>query len=798
MKKLLLSVAVVSLALCGAARTLSPDEALARVSSQGAAKAPSLAGNLELVATGSYEGLTTYYVFSNSKASMIVGADDLAVPVLAFLDAPVSVTTPVPDNFQWWLNEYGRELKFASDNSSKQYHFAASTPKNNFTVAKKYVGKVINNGISSVEPRSDSRAPIAPLLKTAWDQGAPYNNLCPTGCYTGCVATSMSQVMKYHSYPEKGVGSASVTYNGKKLTMNLAGTYFKWADMLDSYTATTPGTAAQKEAVATLMKAAGYSVNMNYGTQASGAVSNQIVAALVDNFGYDKGIEFLNRDFMAPEQWIERCYAELQAGRPLIYGGRGSDGGHSFVCDGYRADDYFHFNWGWSGAYDGYFVMTSLVPEGQGAGGNSDGFTYDQDALFGVQKPVAGSTLAPAYMSIMSSHLIGSFSGRSVTLSSTSGFGNNSGWGASFYIGYALEPAAGGAPVYNTIYTSSYFQAGSYVASLEFTIPTSVANGNYKLYPVYKTATGDWQKMQVAYECVGELDITINGNTITDNTSYPDPPTPPTPGGSVSFSEPSTSTGFTAGQEYDLTVTISNTAETDYTENLATGVINDNYFILSDGSFQTVTVPAGGSKKVTFKATIDADVTAGEYVVVIYNESLSIKEGWYVDVESTATPASTIEVSDWGLPSAFSAGSDANVNVTVKNTGSSIVNTSLELAIMHTGDGNNLYVDYTYGNKATNAIFPNKTKVLSYTGTLPETLAAGQYYLGICEGNNVLDYTMITVTNVGGVSDIFADDAEEGVARYFDLQGREVNKNNLLPGLYIRRTPSGSKKILVR
>jgi hypothetical protein len=57
----------------------------------------------------------------------------------------------------------------------------------------------------------------------------------------------------------------------------------------------------------------------------------------------------------------------------LYYNGFGS-GGHAFNVDGYQGTDYFHFNWGWSGSYNGYFYLNNLNP-----GGNN--FTYGQGAI---------------------------------------------------------------------------------------------------------------------------------------------------------------------------------------------------------------------------------------------------------------------------------------------------------------------------------------------------------------------------------------------------------------------------------
>jgi hypothetical protein len=69
--------------------------------------------------------------------------------------------------------------------------------------------------------------------------------------------------------------------------------------------------------------------------------------------------------------------ADLDASRPVLYGGYGT-GGHAFVCDGYTDNDYFHFNWGWDGYADGYFYLDDLTP------GSGD-FNSGQMAVFGIE-----------------------------------------------------------------------------------------------------------------------------------------------------------------------------------------------------------------------------------------------------------------------------------------------------------------------------------------------------------------------------------------------------------------------------
>jgi hypothetical protein len=57
----------------------------------------------------------------------------------------------------------------------------------------------------------------------------------------------------------------------------------------------------------------------------------------------------------------------LDAKKPLYYAGWEDTtytSGHAFVCDGYQTNDYYHFNWGWGGALDGFFYNNQLNPGG--------------------------------------------------------------------------------------------------------------------------------------------------------------------------------------------------------------------------------------------------------------------------------------------------------------------------------------------------------------------------------------------------------------------------------------------------
>ncbi|MDE7375370.1 MAG: C10 family peptidase [Muribaculaceae bacterium] len=364
MKKMLLASAAVLAAGVVVANPLTPDQALARASKSAfGAKAPGMEAPVLAHTQLTSNGQPAVYVFSRQGSYTLISADDAAAPVLGYADGAFDLAN-MPEAMAWWLSEYARQIEWGA-----------------------------SKGVAAYATATEAREAIEPMLATRWDQGEPYNNSCPmygtARTYTGCAATSMAQVMKYFNYP--AVGRDKISYNaeyiGKRLTMDFSKTSFDWNNMLDEYTgAYTP---EQADAVATLMRAAGFSIKMNYSDQASAAYALNIGDAMVRYFDYDPNIEYTLRAYYSSSEWSDLIYNNLKNVGPVIYGGTSMmGGGHSFVCDGYDGNGYFHFNWGWSGMSDGYFLLDALSPASLGAGGgNGGGYNFSQDAVLGVQPP---------------------------------------------------------------------------------------------------------------------------------------------------------------------------------------------------------------------------------------------------------------------------------------------------------------------------------------------------------------------------------------------------------------------------
>ncbi|MCR4919723.1 MAG: C10 family peptidase [Prevotella sp.] len=338
------------------------------------------------------------YMFNVSSGGfVIVSNDDQTVPILGFGESGSIDPDDLPDNMRAWLQGYAEQIAWLQSNGSS--------------------GDDVNNRSRAV--RRAPMAAIAPLVQTNWNQSRPYNDLCPTidgtRTVTGCVATTVAQLMYYHQWPKTDCtaidGYATTTLdknkNSYELTVNgLDATTFAWDKMIDNYTPVNAetgkryltGTTEQQQAVATLMLYCGTALQMTYGLSANGgsaAYGEAIPYALKHCFGYDGGIQHCYRKNYSYTAWVDLIYSELAASRPVALGGQSTGGGHSFICDGYRYDDadYFHINWGWAGSSDGYFQLSALNPYEQGIGGSSslDGFSFGQDAVIGIQRPVSGN-----------------------------------------------------------------------------------------------------------------------------------------------------------------------------------------------------------------------------------------------------------------------------------------------------------------------------------------------------------------------------------------------------------------------
>lgn len=408
MRKLFLGLAALMLSMTVLAERVSQEDAALVANNfmnvgntvSGVQKAPAKKMVLKKAATASEN---QYYVYENANGEgwVMVAANDVAHPILAYSYTGTFRTDNQPANLKVWLRGYDRQITRAAQDEN---YVANEQVQNEW--------KTLRKGANPVK----AAVVVSPLIKTGWDQDSPYWNSCPqksgSRCYTGCVATAMAQVMNYHQWPKNGTGSHTI--KGTSYSANFGSTTYDWENMLNSYSGSS--TSAQKTAVATLMYHCGVAVDMSYGTAAEGGSGAYTIdyngywsshgtmcaeTALTQFFGYKSStIKGYYRDG-SPEdgmkswtksEWIAMLKEELDAQRPIMYAGAGYEDpsdpdtgyGHSFVCDGYDSSDKFHFNWGWSNSCDGYYDVDALEPSEPGSGGGNGEYNLEQDVIIGI------------------------------------------------------------------------------------------------------------------------------------------------------------------------------------------------------------------------------------------------------------------------------------------------------------------------------------------------------------------------------------------------------------------------------
>lgn len=322
---------------------------------------------LDLVSIAANRDVTDYYVFnvSNGEGFVVIAGDDRVRPILAYSTTGKYNPNDVADGFRYTLDGFRNEIQYVREND------LTATPD---IIAEWH--SVVANG--SLNRGHRAQAVVGPLCQTQWNQNYPWNNQCPETTpdtlgngghvFAGCAATAMGQVMKFWDWPN--IGNSSHSYNAENigtLSANFGETEYHFELMplvLDS-------TSNEEEIyhVAQLLYHLGIALDMQYSPLFSGANALSVYTAFQSYFRYSRDFIEINAGDLIPgyghtnEEWAQMLKdGGLDEHLPIFYCGSddGGAGGHAFVCDGYDENDYFHFNWGWSGRDDAWCPIGAL------------------------------------------------------------------------------------------------------------------------------------------------------------------------------------------------------------------------------------------------------------------------------------------------------------------------------------------------------------------------------------------------------------------------------------------------------
>jgi len=297
----------------------------------------------------SNDTVASFYVinFANNSGFVIISADTRAFPILAYSTESNFEVDSTNLGLEEWININKLYIDKVRDGSVSSNQF----------IEEQWELLIYPDNIDPEDPcmQEPTFITVGPLLNTNWGQGCNYNDLCPvfTNNYcnhapTGCLATAMAQIMRYHSYPS--------TYN--------------WSTM--------PNNSGSAE-TARLMKNIGVAVNMEYGSSGSSADTEaEGRSSFVNDFGYSADAQYIN--YYDGSNYT-RVVSSVGIGRPvLMRGGRKAywggiipyyADGHAWVCDGYMSyydpclgygSLHLHMNWGWNGSSNGWFAFNNFNP----------------------------------------------------------------------------------------------------------------------------------------------------------------------------------------------------------------------------------------------------------------------------------------------------------------------------------------------------------------------------------------------------------------------------------------------------
>jgi len=320
------------------------------------------------------DGTPALYVFGIAGGGfIIIAGDDCLRPVLGYSDDSEFIVKNMPDHIVGWFSSITETVKQARRKGVSQSDEVSNEWKSG--------------------PRKSSKKVE---MKTAlWWQDYPYNMFTPMlvsdgkeHCATGCGTTATAIVMRYHKYPKSGEGTLpDYTYTGhnpdygdytRTQTGHSLGHKYDWDNMpLNHLDKSTPS--YQAEQVARLMYDCAIMNQVVFTPNYSATDMKNIPFALANYMGYDKSIRHIKRGYYlknymydmdswcvlySPNEWESIIRGELDAGRPIIYGGNtDKTRAHAWVIDGYDDNGYFKMNFGWGGNDNGYYLVSYPIDE---------------------------------------------------------------------------------------------------------------------------------------------------------------------------------------------------------------------------------------------------------------------------------------------------------------------------------------------------------------------------------------------------------------------------------------------------
>ncbi|MDR1180549.1 MAG: C10 family peptidase [Bacteroidales bacterium] len=315
-----------------------------------------------------------YEVVFKNRTAILLSGNKACLPVLGYYtkDNNESIfdinNVNIPDGLKALLKDYADEIEWCFTLDTIKLSYQNQWQKLQQLNAIKSSSRPIVVDILLTTKwgqqwSNDGDCPAYNYYVTAKNSKQCGKENCDNRCPVGCTAVAMGQVMKYWNYP---------VYLPEKYYQ------YDWCNMSDRLNSYSPNYETERNAIARLLKDCGDNANAAYCIAKcnTSALLLDGRRALVNDFQYSSDATFRLRSSHTATTWKNFMKTDLNNGRPIIYGSLGLGDAHYWVCDGYDSDDYFHFNWGWLGDWDGWYTINGLSDVGH--------YNISQEALFNI------------------------------------------------------------------------------------------------------------------------------------------------------------------------------------------------------------------------------------------------------------------------------------------------------------------------------------------------------------------------------------------------------------------------------
>ncbi len=404
-----------------------------------------------------------YYIFNvgNDEGFVIVSGDDRTEQILGYSDSGSFDEENMPEPLKEWLDGYAKEMESIVEVDANEYE-----------------------SLSPRRAQEKTKKSIAPLTTSKWGNCLPYTSKTPTfnGYHApaGCGPIAVSQLLYY--YKNNNVKSITKQIN----TSIPSGTKLDWDNMVDEFVFNVEYSTKQIDAVSNLMLYVGRALSAKYSSSGTSTSITAQQPGLINYFGYNPSIAYVERDYYSNKDWENLIYKELEEKRVVLYNAFSNSAGHTFLVDGYDNSGLFHMNWGWKGQYNGFFRLSVMNRYNSGINSNvlpASSYVKNHSASIYVAPSSLGNVNSSN--NVLSAKIT-SVSGKTISCT----YVNQSGLNGTYYLGLGYIDKNGNLKLLKqySATSSTINNKGSLARTytLERNDFLNLDNDEYKIVPIYR------------------------------------------------------------------------------------------------------------------------------------------------------------------------------------------------------------------------------------------------------------------------------------------------------------------------